>query len=117
MPGKLTGWTMRPGFLPQVVKCEGGFYLNIDVVHLIVRPDTALEVYQYLQTRSKHVDETFKSVITGCHVVTSYNNRIYRVTGVECPFTPATLFSFKDGVHTFKEFYEKVRNFFSCGNP
>jgi aubergine len=104
----LVGWTVRPGFLPQVVRCERGFQLNIDLVHLIVRPETALEAYQYVHTRSKHGDETYKSFITGSHVVTSYNNRIYRITDVEFPFSPATIFAFKDGVHTFKEFYEQV---------
>jgi hypothetical protein len=93
------------------VRCEDGFQLNIDVVHLIVQPETAFEAYQFVHSRSKHGDETFKSFITGFqrgdHEL--YNKRNYRITDVEFPFSPATIFAFQDGVHTFKQFYEQVK--------
>jgi len=99
---------MKPGYLPRVVNCETGILINVDLVHMIVRPETAYDVYQHVSLRSKNADTVFKNCVVGHYVVTSYNNRVYCVKDVEFPFSPATVFAFKDGVHTFKEYFEQV---------
>ncbi|XP_065335603.1 piwi-like protein Siwi [Cloeon dipterum] len=101
------GWSVKPGFLPVVLNCETDILFNVDLVHMVIRPDTAFELYQVMQSRSKNSNAVFKEAIVGEHVVTMYNGRVYKVKDVTFKFNPMTEFNSNDGPTTFVHFYHQ----------
>ncbi|XP_059474691.1 piwi-like protein Siwi [Neocloeon triangulifer] len=103
---RLDGWSTKPGYLPKVLSCDGGTFFNVDLVHMAIKPDTALDLLQHFQTNRKNWNAVFKDVIVGQHVVTAYNGRVYKITGVNSKYSPLTEFLYKDSKITFIRYYE-----------
>ncbi|XP_042344076.1 piwi-like protein 2 [Plectropomus leopardus] len=98
-----------PGYSTSIKRTDGGLYLNVDVTHKVLRNDSVLDVMNmlYHQSKQNFQDECTKELI-GSIVITRYNNRTYRIDGIEWNKSPKDTFTLMDGTQTtFVEYYSK----------
>ncbi|XP_019949653.2 piwi-like protein 2 [Paralichthys olivaceus] len=98
-----------PGYSTCIKRTDGGLYLCVDVTHKVLRNDSVLDVMNvlYQQSRENFQDECTKELI-GSIVITRYNNRTYRIDGIEWNKSPRDTFTLMDGTKTtFVEYYSK----------
>ncbi|KAG7489427.1 piwi 2 [Solea senegalensis] len=106
---KSQGLQVWPGYSTAIKRTDGGLYLCVDVSHKVLRNDTVLNVMNtlYQQSREKFQDECTKELI-GSIIITRYNNRTYRIDGIEWNKSPKDTFVLMDGTKTtFVEYYSK----------
>jgi len=104
-----------PGFTTSVNHYQNGAMLNIDVSHKVLRTETVLEwMYNLHATLARgHVDFHTKCAeeLIGCIVLTRYNNRTYRVDGIDWAKNPSSTFMSRNGKEiSFNEFYATTHN-------
>ncbi|KAM9811002.1 piwi-like protein 2 [Neosynchiropus ocellatus] len=103
------GMQVWPGYSTAIKLTEGGLYLCVDVTHKVLRNDSVMDVMNqiYQHSRQSFRDECIKELV-GCIVITRYNNRTYRVDGIEWAKSPKGTFQLMDGSEiTFVEYYKK----------
>ncbi|KAK3514784.1 hypothetical protein QTP70_031016 [Hemibagrus guttatus] len=98
-----------PGYSTCIKHTDGGLYLLVDISHKVLRNDSVLDIMNviYQQSRESFQDECTKELI-GSIVITRYNNRTYRIDGIEWAKSPKDSFTMADGSETtFIEYYRK----------
>uniref|UniRef100_A0AAQ5ZMN7 Piwi-like protein 2 n=1 Tax=Amphiprion ocellaris TaxID=80972 RepID=A0AAQ5ZMN7_AMPOC len=98
-----------PGYATCIKCTDGGLYLSVDVSHKVLRNDSVLDIMNmlYHQSTENFQDECTKELI-GSIVITRYNNRTYRIDGIEWNKSPKDTFTLMDGTETtFVEYYSK----------
>nr|DBA23135.1 TPA: hypothetical protein GDO54_014081 [Pyxicephalus adspersus] len=107
---KLTIW---PGFTTSILQYETSIMLCIDVSHKVLRSETVLDVLYYLHSKvgEKYFHDTCKKELIGLTVLTKYNNRTYRIDGLDWDFTPKSTFKKSDGSEiSFVDYYKTQYN-------
>ncbi|KAF7657525.1 hypothetical protein LDENG_00025830, partial [Lucifuga dentata] len=98
-----------PGYSTAIKRTDGGLYLCVDVSHKVLQNDSVLDIMRvmYQQSKESFQDECTKELI-GAIVITRYNNRTYRIDGIEWNKSPKDTFTLMDGTTTtFVEYYSK----------
>lgn len=76
-----------------------------------MRQETALDILKNLALSSSGDFQTaFDKEIIGSTVLTSYNNKTYRIADVDWNSNPLSTFDTKDGKVSYSDYYRKVRN-------
>ena len=67
---------------------EGGLQLQVDVAHRVLRTETVRDIFVNLQKRSagSFQNEAEKALL-GATVITRYNNKSYKIDGIEFKVT------------------------------
>ncbi|KAM8865593.1 piwi-like protein 2 isoform 1-T4 [Synchiropus picturatus] len=102
------GMQVWPGYSTAIKPTEGGLYLCVDVTHKVLRNESVMDVMNqiYQNNRQSFKDECVKEFV-GCIVITRYNNRTYRVDGIEWAKSPKDTFQLMDGSQiSFVEYYK-----------
>ena len=94
---KVDPFSVIPGVIMTVVPSTNGLALICDVTNKVSRNETALTVWVQL----KHNKEAFRTRVTGSSVYTVYNNRFYKVSGVDFSKTPMSTFEREGGAISF----------------
>ena len=89
---KVDLFSVIPGVIMTVVPSTKGLSLICDVTNKVSRNETALMVWEQL----KHNQGAFRARMMESSVYTLYNNRFYKVTGVDFTMTPMSTFE-RDG--------------------
>ncbi|XP_077995960.1 piwi-like protein 1 [Glandiceps talaboti] len=104
---KLELW---PGFSSSILQYETNVMLCADVSHKVLRQDTVLELLYAMNAESSRdfYDHATKKLV-GEIVLTRYNNRTYRIDGIDWDSRPHFKFQKRDGSEmTYMEYYEKA---------
>lgn len=90
---------------------EQGVFLNIDICFKVIRSDTVLSAIQAVKENAMNKGLDFKEEIVNEFVnktiVTSYNNRTYRVTSVDFEKTPESTFEKDEKQVSFASYYKE----------
>lgn len=93
---------------------EQGCLLNIDVCFKVIRTDSVLKLMEELRTtaekRSQDGTDAVQQGMTGCTVVTKYNQKTYRVDRVDFAQSPATTFDKQGTPTSYAEYYKTKYN-------
>ena len=102
-----------PGFNCATNIFGKGVMINMNVIHKVLRNETALDLIQKIRNKKDGNDlvdelsETFKN----CVVLTKYNNdKTYIVDSVDFTKTPQDSFTTSNGETTYLEYYKKKYN-------
>lgn len=111
---QIEGVEVWGGFNPTVNLLSMGILLNINMIHRVLRPDTALENLRKLMQSNIPLEETqneIRSAFRFSIMLTRYNNdKTYTVEDVDFSKTPLDTFSTKEGPISFKDYYQKKYN-------
>lgn len=85
-----------PGFDARMIMKERGALLNVEVAFKVVRTDSLLNYISQLREKSDQKggdwQQAISEAITGCTVVTRYNQKAYKVERIDFTLTPETTF-------------------------
>ncbi|XP_038059144.1 piwi-like protein 1 [Patiria miniata] len=99
-----------PGFITSILQYEEEVMLMADVSHKILRTDTVLDILANLFAAKKNrfQDEATRMLV-GEIVLTSYNNKTYRVDDIEWEKNPMHTFAKYDGSQiTYAQYYKEA---------
>jgi len=99
------------GILTAINMHDDGLLMCADTVHKVIRSDT---VYQNLQEILRRDRSTFQDSarreLAGNIVLTSYNNKTYRIDDIAFDKNPLTTFERGEGTITLKDYYKEQYN-------
>eukprot|EP01097_Dermamoeba_algensis_P011811 TRINITY_DN92_c0_g1_i6.p1 TRINITY_DN92_c0_g1~~TRINITY_DN92_c0_g1_i6.p1 ORF type:complete len:708 (-),score=135.14 TRINITY_DN92_c0_g1_i6:114-2237(-) len=99
------GLQIWPGYFTSIIPTDRGTALNADVAHKIIRTQSVWEYMDYLW-QSGLDERQIEAEVVGQSVLTKYNNRNYRVDGIDWDKTPNNTFPTADGDEvSFVEYY------------
>lgn len=99
-----------PGYETSIRYHEHGILLNCDVANKIMRTDTVYDLLMDCRrTNPKNFMDEFKRNVLGLHVLTNYNNKMYRVDDVDFAITPSSTFTKNDEQITILQYYATVK--------
>ena len=99
-----------PGYVSAVDVFEGGLMLQVDVASRVLRTDTVLDILVNL-SRTKSggaLKGEAEKALLGTSVVTKYNNKNYKIDGIDFEDSPRGTFTNQRGeTISFLEYYER----------
>ncbi|NXF13603.1 PIWL1 protein, partial [Smithornis capensis] len=107
---RLTVWA---GFTSSILQYEESIMLCADVSYKVLRSETVLDfMYSlYYQVDKERYRETCAKELIGLTVLTKYNNRTYRVDGIDWDASPQCTFRKADGSEiSYVDYYKMQYN-------
>ena len=103
---------MAPGFFSTIRFHDCGLLLGVELVHKIIRCDTALDVITSLQHQPGNWKLEAKNALEGKIVMCTYNSNTYKIDDVDFDKNPLETFYFRreNREITFKEYFKKQYN-------
>jgi aubergine len=99
-----------PGFSTSLNNYGSNFLVNIDTSYKILREDSAFDVIQDIR-RVNTDNNQIETALTNTTVMTKYNKRMYRITGVDFSQSPLSSFETSQGISkTFVDYYLEKYN-------
>ncbi|XP_011300056.1 protein aubergine [Fopius arisanus] len=100
-----------PGYITSIRQHERDVLMCAEINHKIMRQETLLHILQDIRERSPGTyQNTFKSEVIGLTILTSYNNKTYRIDDVDFQQSPqSTFFSKKDNAQVMYMNYYSQR--------
>ncbi|NXI47583.1 PIWL1 protein, partial [Galbula dea] len=102
-----------PGFAASILQCDEGIMLCADVSYKILRSETVLDFMHsvYHQVGEQRFRGACAKELIGLTVLTRYNNRTYRVDGIDWDANPKCSFRKSDGTEiSFVDYYKGQYN-------
>ncbi|KAM6155722.1 piwi-like protein 3 [Rhynchocyon petersi] len=102
-----------PGFTTSILQYEKNIMLCTDVSHKVLRSETVLDFM--LNLRQKNKEREFNELVSreliGLIVLTKYNNKTYRIDGIDWDQHPESTFRKADGSEvSFLDYYKEQYN-------
>ncbi|XP_050528638.1 piwi-like protein Siwi [Daktulosphaira vitifoliae] len=105
-----------PGYQTSMARYEDNILLCADISSKVIRQESVFDFFiECLNNRNRDQDwmTTFKKVVIGATVMTTYNKKMYRINEVEETSNPSSTFLKKDGskisyIQYYQEKYELV---------
>jgi aubergine-like protein len=105
---KLELW---PGYVTSIRQHEQEILLCCEISHKVMRMVTAMDILKNLASNSNADFRTaFAKEMIGATVLTSYNNKTYRVDDIDWNSNPMSTFETKNGPVTYVDYYKKRYN-------
>ncbi|ELU05322.1 hypothetical protein CAPTEDRAFT_143890, partial [Capitella teleta] len=104
------GYEIYPGYTTAIHPFDGGVQLICDVAHKILRPHSVLDIMydMHRNARGGNFHENCTKKLVGEIVMTTYNNKTYRIDDISWDVHPTNTFKQRDGTDiTFNEYYKK----------
>jgi len=96
-----------PGYKTSVRQHEHALLMCAEISHKVVRNETVLQQANFLLAKGVRFDK-IEADLLGSIVMTRYNNRTYRVDGVDVNINPASTFRDKSGRSvTYAEYFKE----------
>lgn len=90
-----------PGWITAIQRLDGGIKLSVDASFRVLRLETVRDVLMEIRNRCRagsNIKEAFESELIGTIIMTRYNNRAYRVDGIDLTRKPTDTFTMtRDG--------------------
>nr|AGH30329.1 aubergine [Nilaparvata lugens] len=96
-----------PGYLTSMRQHEHSFLLCVEIIHKVLRKDTAYDLLNSAQQRdSRNYQDIFRNEMIGQVVLTDYGNTAtYKVDDVDFTSNPDTAFDMKGVKTTYRDYY------------
>jgi aubergine-like protein len=111
---KVDNLEVWPGFNSAINIFPNGILLNINVIHKVLRPETALDQISKLTSKKQNCNDVkseIEEMFKGAVVLTRYNNdKTYIIDSVDFGLNPTCQFKFKDRDISFTEYYQEKYN-------
>uniref|UniRef100_A0A182SST8 Piwi n=1 Tax=Anopheles maculatus TaxID=74869 RepID=A0A182SST8_9DIPT len=105
------GLEMYPGYVTSIRQHEQDVLLCVDVTHRVLRTDTCYKMLQNMQRQPGSFKDNFRRLVIGAHVMSVYNQKMYKICDVDFSVSPSSSFGTKDGSSiTFMDYYRKQYN-------
>lgn len=75
-----------------------------------MRTETAYDILQNCYQNDRNVQQAFQDRMIGTTVLTSYNNKTYRIDDVDFTINPMNTFVTRDGEVSYKAYYKRKYN-------
>ncbi|XP_012586283.1 PREDICTED: piwi-like protein 3 [Condylura cristata] len=102
------------GYITSVLQYENSITLCADVIHKLIRIETAFDIIRKLVGEGEATKETQELIdkeLVGSIVFTTYNNRTYRVDAVNWTECPTSKFTTSKGTEiSYKDYCEQKYN-------
>ncbi|XP_077498582.1 piwi-like protein 1 [Amblyomma americanum] len=92
------------GLVTAIGQHDAGVLLVTDTLHKVLRRDSVFDLMSQIQHVPNYKNECVKRV-AGCIVMTPYNNKTYKVDGIDWDMNPACTFQTKKGPKTYADYY------------
>lgn len=99
-----------PGLATAVNVHDGGTLLVCDTVHKVVRNETAYDVLKAISRRGDNLQRDAPKELAGAIVLTSYNNKTYRIDDIVTDKNPSSTFEKKGVSISFVDYYKQQYN-------
>jgi len=100
---KLELW---PGYITAIRSHEKEVLLCVEVTHKVVRLESCLEIIRKLQSQPGDYRQNVTQAMIGAIVLTSYNNKTYRIADVEWNMNPKSTFEKNGEQMTFVDYFK-----------
>lgn len=99
-----------PGYETSIRYHEGNsILLNCDVAHKVMRTDTVYDLMNEVRrSNPQNFKDAFRQKVLGMTVLTSYNDKTYRIDDVDFDLTPSSTFDRKGVQVAIKQYYLEV---------
>uniref|UniRef100_A0A182WDE0 Uncharacterized protein n=1 Tax=Anopheles minimus TaxID=112268 RepID=A0A182WDE0_9DIPT len=105
------GLELYPGYVTSIRQHERDVLLCVDMTHRVLRMDTCYKMLQNMQRQPGSFRDNFRHMMIGANVMSTYNQKMYRINDVDYSVTPMSTFTTKEGENiTFVEYYKKQYN-------
>jgi aubergine-like protein len=97
-----------PGYLTSIRQHEVDILLCAEVTNKVMRTETLYDILQNcVQNERANYQQSFENIVLGMTVLTAYNNKTYRVDGVQFNQSPSQTFPTRDGGSiSFVQYYK-----------
>jgi len=97
-----------PGYLTTIRHHEDGFLLGVEIIHKVLRRDTALDVMDRMRQSGGEVQALCKAELLGKVVMTHYNKKTYRIDDIDFTKNPKSTFHLRkeDRDISYMEYYQ-----------
>ncbi|XP_015374798.1 PREDICTED: protein aubergine-like [Diuraphis noxia] len=104
-----------PGYLLGVRKCNDQFALCVELLNSCTASKTVLDFFHVSCGNNRNISPSlmnnFKASVIGTVVLTSYNNKLYKIHGVNENLNINSTFIDEDGLRiSYKDYYEQKWN-------
>ncbi|OXA45717.1 Protein piwi [Folsomia candida] len=100
-----------PGFVTSIRQMERDVYLNVDPTFKVCRTETVFDLMKEMRQTSRNFKGDIEAAVIGTVVMTTYNKKTYKITGINWDIRPTGSFTVsRGGVEsqvTFVEYFEK----------
>lgn len=97
-----------PGYKTTINQYEDKLLMVVEITHKILRLDSIhFMLLQYSNTKGQGYKKCFHEDVVGKIVLTSYNNKTYRVDDVSWSDTPTSTFKMRDTETSYVDYYYK----------
>lgn len=89
-----------PGWITAIQRLDGGIKLSVDASFRVLRLETVRDILMEVKNRCQgsNIKEAFETELIGSIVMTRYNNRAYRIDGIDISKKPSDTFTMtRDG--------------------
>ncbi|XP_035709089.1 piwi-like protein Siwi [Folsomia candida] len=87
-----------PGFVTSIRQMERGVYLNVDLTFKVCRTETVYALMTAIRERSQgNFKPVIEAAVIGTVVMTAYNKRTYKITGIKWDLRPTHSFTVSRG--------------------
>ncbi|XP_053677649.1 protein aubergine-like [Anopheles nili] len=105
------GLELYPGYVTSIRQHERDIMLCVEITHRVMRTDTCYKVLQSMQRHPPSFRANFSSAMIGAQVMSTYNQKTYKICDVDFNTTPSSSFSTKQGDSiTFVKYYKDAYN-------
>uniref|UniRef100_A0A182QY29 Uncharacterized protein n=1 Tax=Anopheles farauti TaxID=69004 RepID=A0A182QY29_9DIPT len=105
------GLEIYPGYVTSVRQHEQDVMMCVEITHRVMRRDTCYQMMSTIQRQPGSFRDNFVRAVVGSIVISTYNQKTYRILDVDFGTTPASSFTKADGTSvTFMEYYQARYN-------
>lgn len=103
--------SLWPGYYMTFIKSQGRNCVTIDLTHKVIQNASVLESIDRLRVLDLSYQASLNIEFLNRCVITPYNKRLYRITGVDFSKSPESTFVNSEGeTITFVEYYQGIYN-------
>ncbi|XP_046643892.1 piwi-like protein Siwi [Daphnia pulicaria] len=101
-----------PGYVTTIRHHEEGFLLGVEIIHRVLRRDSALDVMQKIRQAGGDFQAMCSAELVGKVVMTHYNKRTYRIDDIDFTKNASSTFHLRreDRDITYLEYYKTRYN-------
>ena len=102
-----------PGYKTSIRQHEQEVLLCCEIDHKVMRQETVYDILNRLyKSNTQNYKEEFFRQIVGITVLTSYNNKTYRIDDIDWTLSPRSTFSMKNEQLSYTNYYLEVILYF-----
>lgn len=98
-----------PGYQTSIRQHEQDILLCSEIAHKVMRTETIYNIMNKVKSEERDFRTVIQQRLLGQTVLTSYNNKTYRIDDIDFTKSPRSIFDTKDGPITFLDYYKNVR--------